>query len=112
MNDTVEREIASGHGVQGVTNAQMVELKPGRPGPCIFLVPGLGGRVEGFSELATLLDTEMPLFAIEARGVASATDPDQDMGAMVQHYIDLIKTVQTDGPYFLIGTFIRRSGRL
>jgi thioesterase domain-containing protein len=46
----------------------MIELKPGRPGHCIFLVPGLGGRVEGFSELATLLDTEMPLFAIEARG--------------------------------------------
>jgi hypothetical protein len=68
VNDTVEREIVSDQGVQVVANARMIELKPGRPGPCIFLVPGLGGRVEGFSELATLLDTEMPLFAIEARG--------------------------------------------
>ena len=103
MNDTVEREIVSDQGVQGVADARMIELKPGRPGPCIFLVPGLGGRVEGFSELATLLDTEMPLFAIEARGVDSVRDPDQDIHAMVQHYIDRIKTVQTDGPYFLMG---------
>jgi thioesterase domain-containing protein len=73
----------------------MIELK-GRPGPYIFLVPGLGGRVEGFSELATLLDTEMPLFAIEARGVDSVRDPDQDMHEMVQQYIDQIKTVQSD----------------
>ena len=65
MNDTVEPEIVSD---QGVADARMIELRPGPPGPCIFLVPGLGGRVEGFSELATLLDTEMPLFAIEARG--------------------------------------------
>jgi surfactin synthase thioesterase subunit len=79
----------------------MIELKPGRRGPCIFLVPGLGGRVEGFSDLATLLDTEIPLFAIEAQGVDSVSDPDQDMHAMVQHYIDRIKTVQKDGPYFL-----------
>ncbi|MGA3204885.1 MAG: alpha/beta fold hydrolase, partial [Bryobacteraceae bacterium] len=81
----------------------MIELKPGRRGPCIFLVPGLGGRVEGFSDLATLLDTEIPLFAIEAQGVDSVSDPDQDMHAMVQHYIDRIKTVQKDGPYFLMG---------
>ena len=59
--------------------------------------------MEGFSELATLLDTAMPLFAIEARGVDSVTDPDHDINTMVQHYIDRIKTVQTDGPYFLLG---------
>jgi thioesterase domain-containing protein len=88
---------------RGIASARMIELKPGRPGPCIFLVPGLGGRVEGFSELATLLITEMPLFGIEARGVSSDSDPDQDMHAMVQHYIDQIKTVQKNGPYFLIG---------
>ena len=97
MNDSVE--IVDG----GMGNARLVELKPGRQGPCVFLVPGLGGRVEGFSELATLLDTPMPVFAIEARGVNSASDPDQDMETLVQHYIDRIRTVQPNGPYFLLG---------
>ena len=84
-------------------NARLVELKQGARGPCIFLVPGGGGRVEGFSELAALLDTPMPLFAIEARGVDSTSDPDRDIGAMVGHYIDQIRTVQPNGPYFLLG---------
>ena len=44
VNDTVEREILSD---RGLGDARLVQLKPGRPGPCIFLVPGGGGRVEG-----------------------------------------------------------------
>lgn len=100
MDGAVEREIGSD---RGMSNARLVELKTGRAGPCIFLVPGLGGRVEGFSELATLLDTSMPLLAIEARGVDSTSDPDYDMGVMVRHYIDRIRTVQPNDPYFLIG---------
>jgi thioesterase domain-containing protein len=84
-------------------NARLVELRSGHPGPCIFLVPGGGGRVEGFSELATLLNTPMPLFAIEARGVDAASDPDQNLESTVQHYIGRIRSVQPDGPYFLVG---------
>ena len=99
MNETAERPIVSG---RKMADARLVELRPGRSGPCILL-PGLGGRVEGFSEFATLLDTEMPLFAIEARGVDSVDEPDHDMATMVQHYVDRIQTIQPIGPYFLIG---------
>jgi thioesterase domain-containing protein len=84
-------------------NARLVELKPGRPGPCFFLVPGTGGRVEGFGELATLLDTQMPVFAIEARGVDGNGEPDHDIDTLARHYIDRIRTVQPHGPYFLMG---------
>ena len=35
-------------------NARVVKLKSGRPGPCLFLVPGIGGRIEGFGNLAEL----------------------------------------------------------
>jgi thioesterase domain-containing protein len=100
VNDAAERAIGSD---RKMVDARLVELRPGRSGPCIFLVPGLGGRVEGFSEFATLLDTEMPLFAIEARGVDALSDPDHDMATMVEHYIDRIRTIQASGPYFLIG---------
>jgi thioesterase domain-containing protein len=100
MNDKGERAIVS---ARRMADARLVELRPGRSGPCIFLLPGLGGRVEAFSEFATLLDTKMPLFAIEARGVDSKDEPDHDMATMVQHYIDRIQTIQPNGPYFLIG---------
>jgi thioesterase domain-containing protein len=84
-------------------DARLVELKSGRSGPCFFLVPGTGGRVEGFAELATLLDTPMPVFAIEARGVDGNGQPDHDIETLVRHYIDRIRTVQPNGPYFLLG---------
>jgi acetoacetyl-CoA synthetase len=88
---------------QGIGDARLIELRSGVPGPCFFLVPGTGGRVEGFAELATLLDTPMPVFAIEARGVDGNGQPDQDIETLVRHYIDRIRTVQPIGPYFLLG---------
>lgn len=81
----------------------MIELHPGRSGPCVFLIPGLGGRVDGFAELAALLDTPMRLVAIEARGVDSAEDWDHDLEFMVRHYVNRIWAVQPSGPYFLCG---------
>jgi thioesterase domain-containing protein len=103
MNDTVaeyEREVFFD---QGIGNARLVELKSGRSGPCFFLVPGTGGRIEGFAELASLLDTPMPVFAIEARGVDGNGQPDDDTEALVRHYIGRIRTQQPNGPYFLLG---------
>ena len=84
-------------------DARLVKLKSGSPGPCVFFVPGTGGRIEGFGELAGLLDTPMPVFAIEARGVDGNGEPDHDIEILARHYIDRIRTVQPEGPYFLLG---------
>lgn len=103
MNVTVaeyERDVFSD---QGLGDARLVELKPGRSGPCFFLVPGTGGRIEGFAKLATLLDTPMPVFAIEARGVDGNGQPDGNIETLVRHYIVRIRTQQPNGPYFLLG---------
>jgi acetoacetyl-CoA synthetase len=103
MTDTLcesREEVLSDKGAGG---ARLVELKPGQPGPCFFLAPGTGGRVEGFAELANLLDSPMPVFAIEARGVDGNGEPDHDIGILARHYIDRIRTLQPNGPYFLMG---------
>jgi thioesterase domain-containing protein len=86
-----------------MSDARIVQLKSGRPGPCVFLVPGTGGRVEGFATLATLLQTAMPVFAIEARGVDGTSGPDSNIDELVKHYLHRVRTVQETGPYFLIG---------
>jgi acetoacetyl-CoA synthetase len=103
MNDTVAEYRREIFFAQRMGDARLVELKSGRSGPCFFLVPGTGGRIEGFAELATLLDTPMPVFAIEARGVDGNGQPDGDIEALVQHYIGRIRTRQPTGPYFLLG---------
>jgi thioesterase domain-containing protein len=83
--------------------ARIVQFKSGRPGPCVFIIPGTGGRIEGFAPLVTALDTPMPVFAIEARGVDGSTAPDTDIGEMADHYIARVQTLQPQGPYFLGG---------
>jgi acetoacetyl-CoA synthetase len=87
----------------GAGNARLVQLKSGCPGPCFFLVPGTGGRIEGFADLASLLQTSMPVYAIEARGVDGSSEPDSDLEEMVKHYVNRVQTVQAAGPYFLLG---------
>ena len=93
MNDTVA----------AMGEARFVTLKPGEPGPHVFLVPGTGGRVDGFADLASLLETAMPVVAIEARGVDGNGPPDRDIEALIGHYIDRVRSVQPHGPYFLMG---------
>jgi thioesterase domain-containing protein len=82
---------------------RIVQLKAGQPGPAVFLVPGTGGRVEGFANLATALQTPMPVYAIQARGVDASSEPDDDIAELVDHYLQQVKNLESVGPYFLIG---------
>src|SRR5450631_4608648 len=101
MNDAVmEGKVVSRSEKGGV---RIVQLKPGQHGPCVFFVPGTGGRVEGFANLALLLQTPMPVYAIEARGVDASSEPDDDIGELVDHYSQQMKKLQPIGPYFLLG---------
>jgi thioesterase domain-containing protein len=84
-------------------SVRIVQLKPGQSGPCVFFVPGTGGRVEGFTNLAMLLQTPMPVYAIQARGVDASSEPDDDIGELVDHYLQQMKTLASTGPYFLLG---------
>jgi thioesterase domain-containing protein len=83
-------------------NVRIVQLRAGRPGPCLFLVPGTGDKTDGFRPLANLIDTPMLVFAIEARGVDDASEPDNNIEEMVDDYVERVRTIQESGPYFLL----------
>ena len=103
MNSIVTDRTGKAGERQNLGNARVVQLKPGVSGPCFFLVPGTGGRVEGFSDLANLLQTSMPIYAIEARGVDENSVPDSDIEEMVTHYLNIVRSMQPRGPYFMAG---------
>jgi thioesterase domain-containing protein len=88
---------------RSLTNARIVQLKSGRRGQCFFIVPGLGGRVEGFVSLAAQLPTPITVFAVEARGIDGSTPPDTQVEEMARHYLTQVRAVQATGPYFLAG---------
>jgi thioesterase domain-containing protein len=84
-------------------NALFVALKTGRPGPCFFLVPGIGVAIERYADLAASLRTAMPVFAIEPRGLDDSSAPDTSIEETGRHYLTRVRTVQEAGPYFLCG---------
>ncbi len=108
MDNTVAEAAAPGarpmvdaHGGAGI--ARVAELKSGQPGPCLFLVPGTGGKIEGFADLACALQTPMRVFAIEARGVDGSSSPDTNIADMARHYVERVRAIQPEGPYFFAG---------
>jgi thioesterase domain-containing protein len=96
-----DKAVSGEHGGSGVARVAM--LKPGESGPCLFLVPGTGGKIEGFADLAGALQTSMPVFAIEARGVDGSSTPDTNIEEMAEHYVERVRSIQPSGPYFFAG---------
>jgi thioesterase domain-containing protein len=83
--------------------AQVVPLASGAAGPCFFLVPGTGGKIDGFVNLAPHLRIPIPAYTIAARGLDDSSMPDTDVAEMARHYVAQLRTVQAAGPYFLLG---------
>ncbi|MEQ7005672.1 amino acid adenylation domain-containing protein [Actinopolymorpha sp. B17G11] len=72
--------------------------------PPLFCVHALFGLAWPFAGLLRHLDDERPVFGLQARGLA---DPGTVMPAtideMAADYVGLIRTVQPEGPYHLLG---------
>ncbi len=80
-----------------------MQLKAGRSGPIVFMIPGFGGSIDRFVMLGSRLDTPMPVYGIQACGVDGSSEPDTDVEQMVKRYLRLMGSLQPCGPYMLIG---------
>ncbi len=103
MNDAIARFEDGGPSGVSPKTERVVELKSGGPGPCLFIVPGLGGKVDGLVNFGALLQTPMRAFGSAARGVEGESPPHTEMTEIVQHNLMLLKSVQANGPYYLLG---------
>ena len=81
----------------------LVELKSGNKGPALFLVPGLGGSVDGLVDFGRQLDTAMPVYGIEDGAFRGSRNPDTRMEVIAPLYLAEIRLRQPAGPYFLGG---------
>ena len=69
----------------------------------VFCVPGAGGNVTGFLELADAIGSEFPIYGLQPRGVEGALVPHSTVGAAATMYLEAIDTIQPDGRAHLIG---------
>ncbi len=68
-----------------------------------FCVPGIGGNVTNFYELAQELGNEQPFYGLQAVGLDGKSKPYTKIEDMATHYLKEIQTVQSQGPYLLGG---------
>ncbi|MEM9820677.1 MAG: amino acid adenylation domain-containing protein, partial [Bacteroidota bacterium] len=69
----------------------------------IYLIHGAGLHVLMFQTLATHMDEEQPIYALQARGLNGEAAPLDRIESIAAHYITEILQQNPDGPYALAG---------
>ena len=68
-----------------------------------FLVAGMYGNVMNLRHLASHVGVDQPVYGIQARGLFGAEKPHCRFQVMAEDYLNEIRKVQPQGPYFLGG---------
>jgi thioesterase domain-containing protein len=69
----------------------------------LFFVHPAGGTVIGFLDLALSIGTDRPFYGLQASGLYGEQIPFTRIEDAASHYIEAIRSVQPEGPYFLGG---------
>ena len=69
----------------------------------LFCLHPVGGDVRCYFDVARKMDPDRPVHALRARGLDRNTQPQSSMREMVADYLDCIRDIQPEGPYFLCG---------
>jgi acyl transferase domain-containing protein/thioesterase domain-containing protein/ubiquinone/menaquinone biosynthesis C-methylase UbiE len=82
----------------------LVKIQAGNPlRQPLFLVHPIGGQIDIYYDLAHSLGTEQSVYALQAQGIDGETRPLTQIEEMATHYINALRVVQPEGPYFLGG---------
>lgn len=83
--------------------SSLVSIQPhGNQSP-LFCIHAVGGNVLGYRTLAEALGTERPIYGLQARGLDGKQTPLTSIEEMASSYLEEIKLIQPQGPYFLAG---------
>jgi polyketide synthase PksJ len=100
--EALARLIAAG---QALSSSFLVEIQAGkRRDQPFFLVHPIGGHVYCYRDLAEALGPDQPVYGLQARGLDGETEPLADIEEMAVQYINVLRTVQPEGPYHIGGS--------
>ena len=71
--------------------------------PPFFCVHPVGGNILCYSALANRLGNDHPFYGLQARGISGQEQPHTQVEDMATDYIEAIKTIQSQGPYYIGG---------
>jgi thioesterase domain-containing protein/acyl carrier protein len=81
----------------------LVAIQPKGSKRPFFCVHEFFGDVLCYMNLARCLGPDRPFYALQARGLDGTEEPLADIATMAAHYIEEIRSVQSEGPYALGG---------
>jgi acetoacetyl-CoA synthetase len=81
----------------------LVRMKAGTKKSPVFLAHGLGGSVIDFFQPVKHIQSEHPIYGLQAKGIDGVDEPLDRIEDMAQFYLDAIRQLQPSGPYILIG---------
>ncbi|MDP2384497.1 MAG: amino acid adenylation domain-containing protein [Nitrospirota bacterium] len=82
----------------------LVAIQPSGSAIPMFMVPGVGGNVLVFAQLARLLGADQPVYGLQTRGLDGNAIPFTSVPDMACHYIAEIRTCRPQGPYVILGS--------
>jgi len=71
--------------------------------PPLFCIHPVGGLSWAYAGLVPGLDTARPIYGIQAQGIVEAAALPESIEAMALDYVRIIREVQPEGPYHLLG---------
>jgi amino acid adenylation domain-containing protein len=83
--------------------SSLIPLQAEGSEPPLFFVHGLGGTVLRFHELAQRMRPDQPFYGIQARGLSGKEPCLNCVDDMAEYYLEQLRGVQPEGPYFLGG---------
>ncbi|MBU6344947.1 AMP-binding protein [Cylindrospermopsis raciborskii] len=84
-------------------HSSLVAIQPQGSRPPLFLIHPLGGELLCYRHLAIHLGTEQPVYGLQCQGLDGEELPLVRVEDMAAHYLQEIRTIQPQGPYFLGG---------
>ncbi|HJQ68349.1 MAG TPA: alpha/beta fold hydrolase [Blastocatellia bacterium] len=89
--------------VQPPSWSPLVAIQSEGSRPPFFCVHPAGGNVYCYVELARLLGQDQPFYAFQARGLDGESAAQSTIEEMAACYLEAMRTVQPEGPYFIGG---------
>jgi amino acid adenylation domain-containing protein/non-ribosomal peptide synthase protein (TIGR01720 family) len=86
-----------------VPESSLVKIQPAGSKPPFFCIHPVGGNVLCYVDLARHLGLEQPFYALQSPGLDGKREPYTQIEDMAAHYIEALRAIQPEGPYFLGG---------
>lgn len=90
-------------GVRSGTWRSLVAIQPNGSRRPVFAVPGVGGNVLCYADLARFMAPEQPFYGLQSRGLDGTERPLTSIEDIAKTFLEEIREVQAEGPYTLIG---------